>query len=525
MPGVALARARLRRAVMRFSRLDLPTFERPSSATSGSACSGKPSGPAALVSSSAARIFTPAKIAPLTGNRLPIPVHILGGFLGTGKTSAIRAQLAARPGERVAVIVNDFGEAGLDAATLEGSAPFRLTNIPGGCVCCTAPEGFVAALGAVLEERPDRLWIEPTGLARPQDLVDTIRRSPHAAAVELAPVVVLVDPARLGAAASASERELIAEQTGIADVLVANRTDLCSDDALARFDALVAGLWPGPLAVHRTTHGRLPPRGARLAPRRGRAPAARGRGGAHRHAHAHDSTAGYGARSFRWSPESVFSRERLARAALRASQGLAGAKLARLKGIFRTQEGFLLLEVAGGALHEERSHHRRDSRADVIFEGADAAAAAERLAGWLAGAALSEREVGARAEEIELALPDGRVRIVRRAELVALPGGIDDVARSCRSARALPRASRALLDAHGVPRGGSAVLCAADGFASEPVPLAALREGLLVHSQGEAALPREQGGPFRLLIPDGVAGAPSACANVKAVVRIVVKSA
>src|SRR5688572_7893667 len=205
---------------MRLIRLDLPTFERPMIATSGRSCSGKPSGPAALVSSSAARIFTAAKIAPLTGNRMPIPVHILGGFLGTGKTSAIRAQLAARKGERVAVIVNDFGEAGLDAATLEGAAPFKLTSIPGGCVCCTAPEGFVAALGGVLDEKPDRLWIEPTGLARPQDLVDTIRRSPHRDAFELAPVVVFVDPARLGRAASDAERELTREQTAIADVLV-----------------------------------------------------------------------------------------------------------------------------------------------------------------------------------------------------------------------------------------------------------------------------------------------------------------
>ena len=190
---------------------------------------------------------------------MPVPVHILGGFLGTGKTSAIRAQLASRRGERVAVIVNDFGEAGLDAATLEGAAPYKLTNIPGGCVCCTAPEGFVAALGAVLEEKPDRVWIEPTGLARPQDLVDTIRRSPHQADFEIAPVVVLVDPARLARQTSEEERELVAQQTGIADVLVANRVDLCDDAALARFDALVAGLWPGPLAVHRTTFGRLPP--------------------------------------------------------------------------------------------------------------------------------------------------------------------------------------------------------------------------------------------------------------------------
>jgi G3E family GTPase len=458
---------------------------------------------------------------------MPIPVHILGGFLGAGKTSAIRAQLSARQGERVAVIVNDFGEAGLDAATLEGSAPYRLTSIPGGCVCCTAPEGFVDALGAVLAEKPDRLWIEPTGLARPQDLVDTLRRSPHRDAYELAPVVVLVDPARLGSASSESERELVRQQTGIADVLVANRIDLCSDDALARFDALVASLWPGPFAVHRTTHGRLPPaaldwptgEGARL-PR-----AAAGVDAEHAYDHAHASTAGWAARSFRWSPELVFSRERLARAALRASQGLAGARLARMKGIFRTQEGFVLLEIAGGALHEERSHHRRDSRADVIFEDPDADAAAERLAGWLAGAVQSEKEAAARADEVELALPDGRVRIVRREELAALPGGVADVGalvpkRSGQAARV-----SALFDAYDVPAAGSAVLCAADGFASEPVPLAALREGLLVHGQAGAPLAREQGGPFRLLIPEGVAGAPSSCANVKAVVRIVVKSA
>ena len=456
---------------------------------------------------------------------MPVPVHILGGFLGTGKTSAIRAQLAARPSERVAVIVNDFGEAGLDAVTLEGRAPYKVTNIPGGCVCCTAPEGFVDALGAVLGEHPDRVWIEPTGLARPQDLVDTIRRSPHQSALEIAPVVVLVDPARLEHPATEGERELVAQQTGIADVLVANRTDLCSDEALARFDALVASLWPGPLAVHRTTYGRLPPAALEWPPGEGARLPRETATSAAPHEHHGDSTTGFSARSFRWSPELVFSRERLARAALRASEGLAGAPLARLKGIFRTQEGFLRIEVAGGTLHEERSHHRRDSRADAIFEGPEGEAAAARLAGWFAGAVFTEKERGAAAEQIELALADGRVRIVRRADLAALAGSVEDVSTLVpKRAGAAARIS-ALLDAHGVSRTGSAVVCAADGFASEPVPLDALAQGLLVHSLAGAPLPREQGGPFRLLIPEGVVGAPSGCANVKSVVRIVVKDA
>jgi hypothetical protein len=101
---------------------------------------------------------------------MPVPVHILGGFLGTGKTTTIRAQLAARPGARVAVIVNDFGEAGLDAA--RGLAPYRSPASPA-AACCTAPEGLWTRspcwrAGPALDRahRP----------ARPQDLVDTIRR-------------------------------------------------------------------------------------------------------------------------------------------------------------------------------------------------------------------------------------------------------------------------------------------------------------------------------------------------------------
>ena len=155
------------------------------------------------------------------------------------------------------MIVNDFGEASLDEVALAEGEPFRITNIPGGCVCCTAPEGFVDALGAVLAQRPDRLLIEPTGLARPQDLVDTIRRCPHAAALELAPVVVLIDPHQL-----AGERRLAAllrEQAQVADVLVANRTDLASESELAAFERYAAELWPAPLAVLRTQHGALPP--------------------------------------------------------------------------------------------------------------------------------------------------------------------------------------------------------------------------------------------------------------------------
>ena len=75
----------------------------------------------------------------------------------------------------------------------------------------------------------------------------------------------------------------------------------------------------------------------------------------------------------------------------------------------------------------------------------------------------------------------------------------------------------------GLPEQGSAVVCAADGFTSEPLPIEALREGLLLHGLDGGPLPDRQGGPFRLLIPDGVPSTPPGCANVKGVVRIVLK--
>jgi G3E family GTPase len=447
---------------------------------------------------------------------MAIPVHIVSGFLGTGKTSAIRAQLEARRGERIAVIVNDFGEASLDEATLSEARPFRLSNIAGACVCCTAPEGFVAALGAVLEAGPERLLIEPTGLARPQDLVDSIRRSPHAARLALGPVVVLVDPARLARAAS-DERRAIDAQVEAADVLVANRTDLCSADELEHFDAWARALWPAPLSVEHTRHGRVPTRlwewpageGARL-PRAAQADRAE---------HAH-STAGYAARSWRWSRDVVFARERLLAALERVARAEADA--ARFKGIFRTREGVLRLELAGARVHEAPSAHRRDSRADAIFRGEGAAGLA-RLEGWLEDARLGPAELEARAGALELVEADGRVRVLDRDALAALPGGVEDVGalfpkRAGRAARV-----RSLWRALSLAEQGRAVVMAADGFASEPVPVQALCEGFLVHSLGDAPLPREQGGPIRLLIPQGTPEAPPGCANVKAATRIVIR--
>jgi G3E family GTPase len=449
---------------------------------------------------------------------MAVPVNVISGFLGAGKTSAIRAQLGARAGERIAIIVNDFGEAGLDEATLSADEPFRVTNIPGGCVCCTAPEGFVGALGAVLAAGPDRLIIEPTGLARPQDLIDTIRRSPHRDALEIAPVIVMVDPRNLELG-KLEELPLMREQVEGADVVVANHTDACDPADLERFEAWVTQLWPEPMAIHRTTYGQLEPtvldwpegEGARAPREVGDA-----------HDHGRDSTKGFSARSWRWSPQLIFSRERLLAALGRLAAGEAGAPVARLKGIFRTQEGVFRLEIAGGEVHDALTSYRRDSRADLILRGADDAAL-ERAEEWLTDALLREDELQLDTERIEIVLPDGRVREADRELLTGLPEQVDDIAalfpkREGRAARV-----ERIWSALDLPASGHVVVVAGDGFATEPVAIDVLRQGFVLHSLGDEALPAKQGGPFRLLIPEEADAPLGACANVKGLAKFVVR--
>jgi G3E family GTPase len=452
---------------------------------------------------------------------VPVPVSIVSGFLGAGKTTALRDQLTARRGERIALIVNDFGEAGFDAETLAEESPFRITSIPGGCVCCTAPEGFVDALAAVLETRPDRILIEPTGLARAQDLVDTIRRCRHAGELALGPLLVLVDPARLAALEAGGDADALAllrEQAEGADVLVANRIDLCDAAALARFRAFAAERWPAPLAVVETREGRIAPEhfewpiGA--TPR------------AHRHDHAHDhdhapSTAGFAARSWQWPREVVFSHARLSEALARIARG-EGAPLERFKGIFRSEQGVSRLEIANGVLHDRRTAYRRDSRADAIARAGDAGVL-ERVGEWLEAARLTDAEARVDANRIELVLPGGAVHALDRDALRALPGGIDDVASRFPKRSGAAARVRALLERYGVGLEGHAVVVAGDGFASEPVALSVLREGVLLHSLEGAPLPEKQGGPFRLLIPDDASPEPVSCSNVKGVAKIVVR--
>lgn len=437
------------------------------------------------------------------------PVHILGGSLGTGKTTALQ-HLLGSTSERVAVVVNDFGTAAIDA-TLLGEG-YAIQNIAGGCVCCTAPAGLAPAIRALLDDvRPDRIYIEPSGLARPADLVDMIERGPDAARIERMPVVVLVDPA------ADLDGALVAEQLASADVVVANRCDLAGVEQIEGVRARVAGLWPPPLRLVETSFGRLSP--ADLA--WGDAPAARPPAHTgHDHAghdHAgHDhaghgrtpSTEGHTATSDTLDRASVYSLDALV-AVLASTPGLV-----RFKGLFRTDAGWMRLDRAGDRTHLAPTPWRRDSRYDAIFtDAATDTTLADRLA-----ACVVTPDSADETPAVRLIDPSGTARRLTRTALAALPGQVPDIAVLVPGREGAGVYLREVLTLLGLPDDTPFVVAAADGMTTAPTPVGGAGEAVLLHSLGDGPLPASQAGPFRILGPSGAGR--TACANVKQVTTI-----
>ena len=166
-------------------------------------------------------------------------IHLVCGFLGVGKTTALRALAAKRPADqRWAILVNEVGMVDVDGALLNATQPeagLQVETLPGGCICCTSQAPFREAVALTMQQlQPDRLFIEPTGLASPAPLLGALHEAFWASAVEVGPVVTLVDPRRFLEPALRAH-PVFAEQIQVADVLVANRSDLATQSQLDAF--------------------------------------------------------------------------------------------------------------------------------------------------------------------------------------------------------------------------------------------------------------------------------------------------
>ncbi|VVQ10259.1 Zinc-binding GTPase YeiR [Pseudomonas fluorescens] len=125
-----------------------------------------------------------------------IPTHVIAGPLGAGKTSLIKHLLAQRPdGERWAVLINEFGQIGLDAALLTRDTDgIALGEVAGGCLCCVNGAPFQIGLGRLLRKaRPDRLFIEPSGLGHPAQLLRQLGEAPWQGVLSVQPSVLVLD--------------------------------------------------------------------------------------------------------------------------------------------------------------------------------------------------------------------------------------------------------------------------------------------------------------------------------------------
>ena len=131
-----------------------------------------------------------------------IPTHVIAGPLGAGKTSLIKHLLAQRPAnERWAVLINEFGQIGIDAALLTRDVDgIALVEVAGGCLCCINGAPFQIGLGRLLRKaRPDRLFIEPSGLGHPAQLLRQLGEAPWVGVLAVQPSVLVLDAQALAA--------------------------------------------------------------------------------------------------------------------------------------------------------------------------------------------------------------------------------------------------------------------------------------------------------------------------------------
>ena len=175
-----------------------------------------------------------------TGDKLihGVPTNIITGFLGVGKTSTILHLLKNKPSnERWAVLVNEFGEIGIDGSIIEGLFPnvakpeaegVFIREVPGGCMCCTAGLPMRVALTQLIRQaKPDRLLIEPTGLGHPQEVLQTLNEASFQNVLTIHKTLTLVDARQLSDKRYA-EHDVFQQQIDIADVIIANKEDLYS---------------------------------------------------------------------------------------------------------------------------------------------------------------------------------------------------------------------------------------------------------------------------------------------------------
>ena len=307
-----------------------------------------------------------------------VPTNIITGFLGVGKTSAILNLLKSKPAdERWAVLVNEFGEIGVDGSLFEGQhteeSGVFIREVPGGCMCCAAGLPMQIALNQLLSRaRPDRLLIEPTGLGHPEEVLEVLSSEHNRDILSLQKILTLVDARKLSDERY-TEHKTFNQQIAMADVLVGNKLDLYQDEDKALLEEYAKARGASGVEVVFTQEGKLSPE--LLA---GKTAATNGKHHHHHH-HAKDSgpglsevpipesgfvkamNEGEGFQSVGWrfSPNQIFNHEKL-------FSFLSGISAERMKAVFITESGVFGYNLTSDALMEMELDDCLESRVEII---------------------------------------------------------------------------------------------------------------------------------------------------------------
>lgn len=177
-------------------------------------------------------------------------IQIVCGFLGAGKTTFLKKNLSRQDSD-TAVLVNEFGELGIDGALISEGNNLNIVELPSGCICCSLKASLVEAVRDIMVDyRPKRLIIEPSGVASPSSIISGLQGADFWQQIELEPVVGIVD---LTFFTDIEDEEDIGyfflDQILNSDILLLNKVDLVSPEEVEKCRRKIADINPGALLL------------------------------------------------------------------------------------------------------------------------------------------------------------------------------------------------------------------------------------------------------------------------------------
>ena len=188
----------------------------------------------------------------------PIPVTIISGFLGAGKTSLLNHILNADHGLRVAVLVNDFGEVNIDAELISGVSGESTINLSNGCICCSIRNDLLEATVQLIQRPnpPEYIVVETSGVSDPMAVSLTFLERELRSGARVDSMLTVVDSEQIDQVGG-KHRELALDQIAMADIVVLNKVDLVNDEKREKLADFVKNLVPR-ARILETTHGKVP---------------------------------------------------------------------------------------------------------------------------------------------------------------------------------------------------------------------------------------------------------------------------